>query len=122
MYNILPEEFAQKIKIDIDIAVDTTLRTGMTNNPCLCHGSLGNTEIIMEYARLFHDNPILEMCKDIREDISKYICENEYNFGRDYLYGYKIPGLMTGLAGMGYSLLRDLDDSLPCILAVESTK
>lgn len=42
-----------------------------------------------------------------------------YDCGRSYLYGYKIPGFMTGISGMGYSLLREIDDSLPCILSIE---
>ena len=122
IYNILPKELSKSIKDEINIAIQTTLKNGMSNNPCLCHGSLGNTEIIMEYARLSEDESLLQYCKNIRRDISKYICKDEYNFGRDYLYGYKIPGFMTGIAGMGYSLLRDIDKDLPCLLAVESTK
>lgn len=30
-----------------------------------------------------------------------------------------LPGFMTGISGMGYSLLRDLYPELPCILALE---
>lgn len=122
IYNILPEEFSKNIKDEMNIAVHTTLEKGMSNNPCLCHGSLGNTEIVKEYARLFKDESLLQYCKNVRKDIAKYICKDEYNFGRDYLYGYRIPGFMTGIAGMGYSLLRDIDNTLPCLLAIESTK
>lgn len=36
-----------------------------------------------------------------------------------YLYGYKLQGFMTGLCGMGYSLLRDIKKDLPCVIALE---
>mgnify|MGYP007047239715 FL=1 len=47
------------------------------------------------------------------------IINENYDCARSYLHGYKIPGFMTGISGMGYSLLRDLYPELPCILALE---
>ena len=47
------------------------------------------------------------------------ILSGNFDCGRAYLFGHKIPGFMTGLAGMGYSLLRHIDETLPCILAIE---
>lgn len=41
-----------------------------------------------------------------------------FECSRPYLYGFNIPGFMTGLAGIGYSLLRLLDPTLPSVLQI----
>ena len=95
------------------------LKYGFGENDCLCHGNLGNTEILMEYGRMFNDIKTLDLCGEIREAACKRILGANYDSGRSYLYGYQIPGFMTGLSGMGYSLLRDINKELPCILSLE---
>lgn len=119
IYHVIPEEYKKSVRRDIDIALNTVGKTGFNTNDCLCHGNLGNTEICMEYAKVFHDDMIKQKYQRIRGKIAEDICKDSYDCGRAYLYGYKIPGLMTGISGMGYSLLRDLDDKLPCVLSVE---
>lgn len=119
IYHAMPEEYKKIIRRDIDIALNTVGKTGFNTNDCLCHGNLGNTEICMEYAKVFRDDMIRQKYQGIRGKIAEDICKDSYDCGRAYLYGYKIPGLMTGIAGMGYSLLRDLDNKLPCVLSVE---
>lgn len=73
----------------------------------------------MEYGRMFNDIKTLDLCGEIREAACKRILGANYDSGRSYLYGYQIPGFMTGLSGMGYSLLRDINKELPCILSLE---
>lgn len=119
MYRILPESYKSCLRQDAEEAVKTTLETGFNSNDCLCHGTLGNTEIILEYCEIFHNLEIQNQCNLVRNQIAKEICSDAYDCGRSYLYGYKIPGFMTGIAGMGYSLLRDVDRELPCILSIE---
>lgn len=119
IYNILPETLRERIKEEITAAFETTVHSGFHNNDCLCHGNLGNTEILLEHSDVFHDDHTANYCKNIRNEIAEDICNERYDSGRAYLYGYQIPGFMTGLAGMGYSLLRDLDKTLPCVLSVE---
>lgn len=119
MYGVLPGHFNLELQADASVALDTTLKTGFNNNDCLCHGTLGNTEIILEYCKKFRKTENELQCKIVRNQIAKDICEDNYECGRSYLYGYKIPGFMTGISGMGYSMLRDQDSDLPCILSLD---
>ena len=58
-------------------------------------------------------------CNNLIKNDKEIILGANYDSGRSYLYGYQIPGFMTGLSGMGYSLLRDINKELPCILSLE---
>lgn len=115
----IDKELQDELNKDIKTALATTLKYGFGENDCLCHGNLGNTEILMEYGRMFNDIKTLDLCGEIREAACKRILGANYDSGRSYLYGYQIPGFMTGLSGMGYSLLRDINKELPCILSLE---
>ncbi len=119
MYQVLPEEFREIIIKDMENALRTVMKTGYNSNDCLCHGNLGNTEIILEYCKVFDNHEVKRNCQSLRNQIAKEICKPDYECGRSYLHGYKIPGFMTGISGMGYSLLRDINDSLPCVLSVD---
>lgn len=115
----IDKELENELNIDIKKALATTLEYGFGENDCLCHGNLGNTEILMEYGKIFNDKMTLDLCTSIRGEACNRILEANYDSGRSYLYGYQIPGFMTGLSGMGYSLLRDINKELPCILSLE---
>lgn len=116
---LVPEKEKSVITVDIKKALTAILQYGFGNNDCLCHGNLGNTEIINEYCKVIEDKAVSELNQSIRSRVSKNIMENDYDCGRSYLYGYNIPGFMTGYSGIGYSLLRDIYDDLPCILSLE---
>ena len=100
-------------------ALFATKMYGLTDNDCLCHGNLGNTEILLEYSKECNDEEVRHMMLSARTQIAVDIINENYDCARSYLHGYKIPGFMTGISGMGYSLLRDLYPELPCILALE---
>src|SRR5699024_5378859 len=89
MYGVLPRHFNLELQADASVALDTTLKTGFNNNDCLCHGTLGNTEIILEYCKKFRKTENELQCKMVRNQIAKDICEDNYECGRSYLYGYK---------------------------------
>jgi type 2 lantibiotic biosynthesis protein LanM len=89
---------------EIDIAIKTTLVKGFGFNHSLCHGDLGNLELLVQASQVLN-NPQLQVeveriITTILESISKHgwqcgvPLENE------------IPGLMCGLTGIGYGLLR----------------
>lgn len=90
------------------------------NRRCsLCHGNLGNTEILFEYLKDHSDKKIEKYYVDIRDIIAENVCNGVFDCDNAYLYGYKLQGFMTGLCGMGYSLLRDIKKDLPCVIALE---
>ena len=119
IYTLLDKEHKTLLKDDIREAVKTVVREGILGNNCLCHGNLGNTEILEEYLKCFSDEETMAHCITLRQIIAENICREKYDCINAYLFGYKLPGFMTGLSGMGYSMLRDINSNLPCILALD---
>lgn len=121
IYNLMPEESAAKPLVlqDINKALVATEKYGFSDNDCLCHGNLGNSEILLEYTRELKKGNMEQKYREVRTIIAQGILNDTYDCARHYLYGYKIPGFMTGVSGMAYSLLRDICPDLPCILSLE---
>jgi len=93
-----------RIREDIHVAVRTTLEHGFGSNHSLCHGDLGNLEFIFQAGRLL-DCPEYQasaehMCAVILESIREggWMCGVPLSA--------ETPGIMTGLAGIGFELLR----------------
>jgi type 2 lantibiotic biosynthesis protein LanM len=89
---------------EIDTALKTTLSQGFGSNHSLCHGDLGNLELLLLASQTLED----PQWPDAVHHISAMILES---IGRDgWLCGVpsavEVPGLMTGIAGIGYGLLR----------------
>lgn len=95
------------------------LESKVLDNNCLCHGNLGNTEILKSYACSTQDNTLYQKTMLMRSCVVESLIDGTADCGDTYLYGYRFPGFMTGLAGMGYSLLRDIDAELPCVLGLQ---
>lgn len=109
---------APDIRAEIDMALETTLNQGFGLNHCLCHGDLGNLETILQ-ASLMLDDPQWEAH---RRRLTAGIMASSKEHG--WLCGSTLsveePGLMTGLAGIGYQLLRLAEPGhVPSVLALE---
>jgi type 2 lantibiotic biosynthesis protein LanM len=88
---------------EIETALRTTIQSGFGFNQSLCHGELGNLELILEAARVWPST--------WGEEATRLIARVSDGIKRDgWLCGNPLavesPGLMTGLAGIGYGLLR----------------
>jgi type 2 lantibiotic biosynthesis protein LanM len=92
------------IRAEIDISLRTTMSEGFGLNHSLCHGDLGNLELLLQ-AGLVLDK---SQCGFQVERIAAMILSSFDRYG--WLCGnprrVESPGLMTGLAGIGYGLLR----------------
>lgn len=119
IYTLLDTRYSSLLIDDITEAARTVTKEGVLGNNCLCHGNLGNTEILEEYIKCFNDKAATTHCTSLRQVIAENICQEKYDCDNAYLFGYKLPGFMTGLSGMGYSMLRDINCDLPCILALD---
>jgi type 2 lantibiotic biosynthesis protein LanM len=102
---------------EIETALRTTMRSGFGNNHCLCHGDLGNLELVLEAARA---RPDLLWGRDA-ERLAAGIWHSIR--GEGWLCGNPLavesPGLMTGLAGIGYGLLRCAEpERVPSVLSL----
>jgi type 2 lantibiotic biosynthesis protein LanM len=106
---------------DLEAAVRSTRRAGFGLNHSLCHGDLGNLELLMQAAQLpgFADiaEPFAEAAGGIVGDIDR----NGPRCGIPLQV--ESPGLMTGLAGIGMGLLRiAAGDRVPCVPMLDPSR
>ena len=103
---------------EIDAALKTTLTHGFGQNHCLCHGDLGNIEVFLHADRVLNDSRLdVELCS-VAGVVVESIEENKVLCGTPM--SVATPGLMTGLAGIGYGLLRLAEPQrAPCVLTME---
>jgi len=106
-----------QIRAEIDAGLDTTLNHGFGGNHSLCHGDLGNLEPLLQASEIVDTPRWQPHVSRVGADILKTIEENGWQCGVPF--GVETPGLMTGLAGMGYGLLRLAEPSqVPAVLVL----
>lgn len=102
---------------EIQIALATTLKSGFGRNQSLCHGDLGNLETLLTASRVLNEPSYQEACQNLTAQICNGIQEHGWVTGVPL--GVETPGLMTGLAGIGYELLRlAAPQSVPSVLVL----
>ena len=114
----IDNETDEIVKEDIRNAVKTMQSHKYLQNPCVCHGRAGNAEILLTYGQQFQDQIASSTAKHFYSRLVGSVNSGTFECSRPYLYGFNIPGFMTGLAGIGYSLLRLLDPTLPSVLQI----
>jgi lantibiotic modifying enzyme len=103
---------------EIDTALRTTIREGFGHNHSLCHGDSGNAELLLEAARVLEDERWKREALHIARGIVESISRNEYRCATPFQV--ESPGLMTGLAGIGYGLLRSAKpERVPSVLTLQ---
>jgi lantibiotic modifying enzyme len=92
------------VREEIDIALRATVEHGFAINHSLCHGALGNVELLLLAAELLGR----QQDHDARERATAAIVASIEANGPvcGVPLGVETPGFMTGLAGIGYELLR----------------
>lgn len=116
--NLMDGEIVDIAVKDIKRSIATVHDSCMGGNNCLCHGNIGNSEIIQEYCKVFPDEEMKAASELTRRNLIEKISQDE-NLGIKPFYGFQSLGFMNGLAGIGYSIMRDLDKELPCIMALD---
>ncbi|MBV9711823.1 MAG: type 2 lantipeptide synthetase LanM, partial [Ktedonobacteraceae bacterium] len=93
-----------QIREEIDVALRTTLCEGFGLNHSLCHGDMGNLDVLLIAARI----PGKPEYQQAIERISAMLLDSIDRQGwvTGVPLGVETPGLMVGLAGIGYGLLR----------------
>jgi type 2 lantibiotic biosynthesis protein LanM len=100
----LPHLSDPLLRGEIESALRTTFAKGFGLSHILCHGDLGNLDLLLCAAREFPFSPwgaeVDSLAGGILDSIERdgWLCANPRNLPS--------PGLMTGLAGIGYMLLR----------------
>jgi lantibiotic modifying enzyme len=103
-------------------AIARALIKGLRPSACkgrlaLCHGDLGNVELILEATRrgiLDNPSPFTEFRQHIVDRLRSDSCKQDLSVALD------CPGLMTGHAGVIYGLLRaSFPEDVPSVLVLE---
>ncbi|MEM1170689.1 MAG: type 2 lanthipeptide synthetase LanM family protein [Cyanobacteria bacterium P01_H01_bin.35] len=107
-----------QILAEVKAGIEIVLKRGFGLNHCLCHGDLGNLEFVLQARDILNvnqwDAEIDRIAGMIFESIDKYgwLC--------GVPLGVETPGLMTGIAGIGYGLLRLAEPQrIPSVLMLD---
>ena len=105
-----------RLREEAQTAVRTTTQRGMLDNESLCHGSLGNLELLSAAGNLFSDDALIDRVYRSAGTILARQRERGWRCGVSD--GVETPGLLEGLSGIGYGLLRLADrQRVPSVLA-----
>lgn len=115
---LLQYQDSPELRTDIEMALLNTVKRGFGSNHSLCHGDFGNIDLLVEATHKLNDPrwqmELNRIGSALLNSIKKYgwLCSTPL--------GVETPGLMVGLAGIGYGLLRLANpDLVPSVLTVE---
>lgn len=110
------------IEDEINIALRTTINYGFGNNHSLCHGDMGNIDFILKVMEIIKDKELCKQTEQFKKKIYYHIKQYGYISGLP-ARTLETVGLMLGISGIGYGLLRMAHpDLLPSILLLESPR
>jgi type 2 lantibiotic biosynthesis protein LanM len=102
---------------EIAIAVSTTLAGGFGRSHSLCHGDMGNLETLLTATTLLPDLYPREKVEALQSSLLQSIQEQGWQSSAPQ--GTETPGLMHGMSGTGYMLLRQADpERVPSLLTL----
>ena len=108
-----------RIFSEIRTALDVTLDVGFGSNHSLCHGDLGNIELLLEASRLLSDDVVESSRLRLATSIVSDIAEHGYITG--ITQGVDSIDLLRGAAGIGYGLLRIASpERIPSVLLLDT--
>ena len=103
------------VKKDVRSVTGRLRKKDIIRNHSLCHGIFGKIDVMLWMVRngYLEESVLKNECKEAFESICAegFISGSKGNLA-DYSF-------MNGVSGVGYVLLRMLNPSLPCILAIE---
>lgn len=98
------------LDFEIESAIDTTIKKGFGNNPCYCHGDIGNLAILEYTAKVLGNKEMQNRCENTFIDVFNNLIKKRWNKG--VYCGTEAMGLMIGLAGFGYALINKYNEDL----------
>ncbi|HGM5579341.1 TPA: type 2 lanthipeptide synthetase LanM [Pseudomonas putida] len=110
----LPQHLADAVNEDIACCLRNLLASGLSDGYTLCHGDFGNLMCLETLYRIRGDEDAIDAIRRRRAaTLSDYLgdipAQSEH---------YPELGLMTGISGIGYALLKHMDPSLPDVLSL----
>ena len=84
----------------------------------LCHGDMGNLDVFLTASCLLNDPSYEQQTQHLLAKSWQSMQEQGYITGAPF--GLEVPGLMVGIAGIGYEFLRvAASDRVPSVLTLE---
>ena len=109
------------IRDEINTALKSTLAGGFGYNHSLCHGDLGNLELLLQASQRLDDPQWPAQVDRLASIVVESIDKHGWLCGIPL--GVESPGMMTGLAGIGYGLLRLAEPNrVPSVMILEPPK
>lgn len=119
MMEYMRKEDRKLVKSKVTEALEQFIQNGFdrSNNHSLCHGIIGNIDILKTISETINDIELKETCKNLFNDFLEYIECDGIKYG---LYGtLGMVSFMTGISGIGYGILRQINPKLPSVLAID---
>jgi lantibiotic modifying enzyme len=102
---------------EIQIALRKTVESGFGLNHCLCHGDLGNLDVLLHAAQRVDDSWWIEFGNRLASETLTTIANRGCFCGTPS--SLASSGLMAGLAGIGHGLLRlACPERIPSVLVL----
>jgi type 2 lantibiotic biosynthesis protein LanM len=116
--HILRHQDSPQLREELRAAVAGTLAHGLGHNDSLCHGDLGNLETLVSAQAAGEAPP--ETAAVIQSTLESVLARAEQRAWRCAVpMGLETPGLMLGLAGIGWGLLRfAAPEQVPSVLVL----
>ncbi|MBV8200018.1 MAG: type 2 lantipeptide synthetase LanM, partial [Acidobacteria bacterium] len=109
---------AARLADEVAVAVEDTLAHGFGRDHSLCHGDLGSLDFLCSAARRLGDRELLARTGRLTAGVLGSIAAGGWRFG--VASGAEPPGMMVGIAGIGYGLLRlAFPERVPSVLLLE---
>jgi lantibiotic modifying enzyme len=113
----LPHLNDSKLGDEIHIALQTTLTRGFGQSHSLCHGDMGNLDLLIEASQVLNDSSWRAQTHRLGAMILDSIDRDGWQCGGPE--AVEMPSLMLGLAGIGYEMLRLAEpDLVPSVLVL----
>ncbi len=110
----------KQISKDVEVALSQIASNGVLNNDSLCHGTLGNVDILLVAAQHLQQERYIELGRDIGRRAVLRAHHNGWQCGLDPRV--EMDGFMLGRTGIGYALMRLERPDMPSVLALELPK
>jgi class II lanthipeptide synthase len=101
---------------DVVAALGAARSRGLGNDHCLCHGDLGSMELHFAASLLEGMSAEAEYGQQIASMVAQHVVSHGPVCGAQP--GMVVPGLMNGLAGIGFGLLRSVNSDIPNVLCL----
>ncbi len=116
--DLLKSDSQSVLQSELNSALEATESQGFGGGHCLCHGDWGHVDLLLEAARRLNKPELAERAAVWAHRLLQQGRSVGWRSGISF--DTELPGLMTGLAGIGLGLLRAAyPDRVPSVLALD---